>query len=146
MSNLIVTPPKATVSVALDTETWQDRAKALNAAAWTLAREMSGGGVAIDSSTPAGKACEAMLEMAVHLGKAGGEIYAVSERLLAAEELARGLLGLVTEFHAFCDDKKRPCGDPDAECPIGMGEWVSASDREFVARAREELGPKGSAI
>lgn len=45
---------------------------------------------------------------------------------IAALELATKHLA---DIRAFCTDhKKRPCGDPDAECPISMGEWFSRED------------------
>ena len=59
-----------------------------------------------------------------------------NERLRKAGE---ALLAIVDEFHEFCDSEDRPCGDPDAECSIGMGEWVSQEDRASVAAARAAL-------
>lgn len=45
---------------------------------------------------------------------------------IAALELATKHLA---EMREFCTNyKKRPCGDPDAECPISMGEWFSRED------------------
>lgn len=56
--------------------------------------------------------------------------------LLAALE---ALLPLVDRFHDFCDTQTDCCSDPDAECPISMGEWVERADRNAVEHARKAL-------
>ncbi len=49
------------------------------------------------------------------------------------------MIGLVEDFHSFCRDSKRPCGEYGVECPISMGEWIDAEDLTKVARARASI-------
>lgn len=54
-------------------------------------------------------------------------------------EALRHLLRTVEEFHEFCNEPNRPCGQYGAECPISMGEWVDEDDLHAVAAARAAL-------
>jgi len=56
----------------------------------------------------------------------------------AVAELAEALKAVTTdlsEFHLFCDDAKRPCGEYGVECPISMGEWIGESERATLVQA-----------
>lgn len=55
-------------------KSWRERAKALSDAAWMAVREIAQGSF-VDTSTPAGKLSEMVMEMAVHLGQAGKVIH-----------------------------------------------------------------------
>ena len=70
------------------------------------------------------------------------EIDKLKARIAELDAVGRSLLAIVDEFHEYCDREDRPCGDPDAECSIGMGEWVSKEDRALVVIARAALGEK----
>lgn len=44
----------------------------------------------------------------------------------------------LNDLEEFCGPN-RPCCDPDAECPISMGEWFTRQDKEELATIRAAL-------
>jgi hypothetical protein len=71
-------------------------------------------------------------EAATEIRQLRREVGELRERLNEA-------IGLVEDFHAFCRDPKRPCGEYGVECPISMGEWIDADDLAKVERARAAI-------
>lgn len=75
-----------------------------------------------------------------------GQIARAVNSHAALVEALEAVLPLIEQFHGFCKDKNRPCSDPDAECPISMGEWVETREIEAVAQAKAALAAaKGEA-
>ncbi|MEO1573312.1 MAG: bZIP transcription factor [Bacteroidota bacterium] len=83
--------------------------------------------------------------------KAAAEIDRLTARVAELEaerdrlrEDLRNMTAQVERLREFHDDhRNKPCGDYDAECPIGMGEWFDQEERDQIARAHAALGEEG---
>lgn len=65
---------------------------------------------------------------------------ALRTRLQQAEELLEEARKELEEFRSYHDREdctsafNHPCSDPDAECPIAMGEWFGNKERGMLKR------------
>lgn len=59
-------------------------------------------------------------------------------------QIVKDLRDCMVDLRDFCEQQKRLdgcCGDPDAECPIAMGEWWGNDQNEKLKRVSNLLFP-----